>query len=166
MRDSVLSGGLVICMEVDRNLANAGLYFHGVDYNQLNNLGILQKLWLNDLQNEGSDHCVGVKIPAYMQEIGLNDIGVRVNDCVNFINAKGNAEKYKLEYDCFTSGGWGSMESDKDKIVTSLITRGLTKEEAEYQYNCEMLYNTYVNDNKETACIVNALCQIISFGMV
>ncbi|MCL2514143.1 MAG: class I SAM-dependent methyltransferase [Oscillospiraceae bacterium] len=166
MRDSVVSGGRVICMEVDRNMANAALYFHGPDYSKLNNLGILQKLWLNDLKNEGSDHNVGVKIPAYMQEIGLKDIGVRLNDCVNFINAKGDGKKYKTEYDCFISGGWGGADKNKEKVVGSLIKRGLTKEEAEYQFECEAVYNYYVNENKDSACIFSALCQIISFGTV
>jgi len=166
MRDSVVAGGKVICIEVDRNLANAALYFHGVDYSRLNNLGVLQKLWLNDLENEGHDHTIGTKIPAYMQEIGLKDIGVRLNDCVNFINAKGDAAKYEVEYDCFTAGGWGVTERNKEETIASLLKRGLTKEEAEYQFDCETIYNAYVSENKDTACILSALCQIISFGTV
>lgn len=166
MRDSVLAGGRVICIEVDRNLANAAMYFDGVDYKRLINLGILQKLWLNDLKNSGSDHNIGMKIPVYMQKIGLKDIGVRLNDCVNFINSKGNEEIYKKEYDSFIAGGWGVLNKNKEEFVNSLIDRGLTKEEAEYQFDCETVYNTYVSENAGSACIVNALCQIISFGTV
>lgn len=166
MRDSVLAGGRVICIEVDRNLANAAMYFDGVDYNRLNNLGILQKLWLNDLKYSGSDHNIGMKIPVYMQKIGLKDIGVRLNDCVNFINSKGNDETYKKEYDSFIAGGWGVLNKDKGEFVNSLVDRGLTKEEAEYQFNCETVYNTYVSENIDSANIVNALCQIVSFGIV
>ncbi len=166
MRDSVIPGGKVICMEVDRNLANAALYFHGVDYSRMNNLGILQKLWLNEIETEGSDHNIGVKIPAYMQEIGLKDIGVRLNDCVNFIYANGDKEQYQLEYESFVAGGWGTMNRDKDKMIEQLIKRGLTREEAEYQYNCESTLNAYVSQNKDTACIVSALSLIISYGTV
>jgi len=166
MRDSVIAGGKVICMEVDRNLANASLYFHGLDYNHLVNLGVLQKIWLKDLENTGSDHNIGVKIPAYMQEIGLHDIGVRFNDCVNFINAKGDAEKYKLEYDSFISGGWGDVDKNKNEVVASLVKRGLTVEEAEYQFDCEKIYHVYVNENKDSACILSATCLIISYGTV
>ena len=166
MRDSVVPDGKVICMETDRNLANAGLYFNGLDYNRLINLGILQKLWLNDLKNEGSDHNIGTKIPAYMQKIGLKDIGVRVNDCVNFINAGDNEEKYKREYDSFISGGWGATEVNREEVIRSLAKRGLTAEEAEYQFECETVYNQYVSENKDSACILSANCQIISFGTV
>ena len=166
MRDSVVHGGKVICMECDRNMANAALYFDGVDLNRMNNLGILQKLWLSDLDKEGSDHTIGMKIPAYMQKIGLKDIGVRLSDCVNFINAEGDKQAYKTHYDSFISGGWGDINKDREQFVRSLISRGLTREEAEYQFGCEMALNEYVSQNKDSACIVTALCQIISFGTV
>ena len=166
MRDSVRNGGKVICIEADRNIANACLYFYRLDYSQLINLGILQKLWLNDKEKEGSDQNSGVKVPAYMQEIGLTDIGVRLNDCVNFINAKGDKEKYSVEFDSFISGGWGDFNNNKDEVVASLMKRGLTVEEAEYQFSCDMIYNKYVNEHMDSACILSALCQIISFGTV
>ena len=166
MRDSVICGGKVICIEIDRNIANAGLYFHGVDYSRLNNLGILQKLWQKDLWSEGSDHNIGIKVPAYMQEAGLKDIGVRINDCVNFINAKGDKSKYETEYDCFISAGWGGGEKNRDEFVDSMIKRGLTREEANYQFDCETMLNTYVNDNKDSMCIVSAPCLIVSYGTV
>jgi len=166
MRDSVTEGGKVICMECDRNMANAALYFDGVDLNRMNNLGILQKLWVNDLDEEGSDHTIGMKIPAYMQKIGLRDVGVRFNDCINFINSEGDEKEYKMHYDSFVAGGWGDTSKDRETFVKSLVGRGLTKEEAEYQFDCEMTLNRYVSENKDSACIVSALCQVVSFGTV
>ena len=166
MRDCVVDGGKVICIETDRNAANAAMYFHGVDYTQQTNHGILQKLWLNDWHNGGSDHTIGMKIPVYMREIGLRDIGVRANDCVNFINPKGDMEDYKKNYDSLINGGWGVTGRDKQEVVNSLMGRGLTREEAEYQYECEIILHNYVSENKESTCIVNAGCLIISFGTV
>lgn len=164
MRDSVRPGGRVICMECDRNIANASLYFDSLDYERLNNLGILQKLWLRDLKNTGSDHTIGMKIPVYMQQIGLKDIGVRLNDRVNFINA-GDAS-YPAEYDSFAAGGWGGPPKDKTETVQALVNRGLTEEEAAYQFDCEAMYDAYVRAHPESARIVHALSLVISFGTV
>ena len=165
MRDSVVPGGKVICFESDRNIGNASMYFKGVDYRQQNNLGILQKLWLNDFDNGGSDHNIGLKIPVYMQEIGLKDINVRTNDCVNFLNPEGDSETYEKIYDSLVSGGWGAVKN-KHEAINSLIARGLTAEEAEQQFDCETILHNYVRENKKTACIVGPLGQVISFGTV
>lgn len=54
----------------------------------------------------------------------------------------------------------------QEAIVASLMNRGLTVEEAEYQFNCETIFNKYVNEHMDSACIISALCQIISFGTV
>ena len=166
MRDSVVAGGKVICFEADRNIANAGMYFNGIDYRQQNNLGILQKLWLSEFLNGGCDHNIGLKIPIYMQEIGLKEIGVRSNDCVDFLNPEGDKEMYEKIYDSLVSGGWGVVHDNKHKFVNSLIARSLTAEEAEQQFDCETILHDYVRENKESACIVNMSCQIISFGVV
>ena len=166
MRDSVRPGGRVICMECDRNIANAGLYFDGMDYERLNNLGILQKLWLRDRKNTGGDHTIGLKIPVYMQQIGLNNIGVRLNDRVNFINAGGDEAAYQKEYDGFVAGGWGGPPKNKEETVKGLMERGLTKEEAAYQFDCETMYNAYINEHPDSAHIVHALSLVISFGTV
>jgi hypothetical protein len=36
--------------------------------------------------NGGRDYRLGIKIPEYMQELGLHDVNVRVNDRVKFTN--------------------------------------------------------------------------------
>jgi SAM-dependent methyltransferase len=166
MRDSVIPGGKVICIEANRIAGKTGLYFHGIDYDSLNILGIYQKLFLTDALRKGGGDGNGIKIPAYMQEIGLKDIGVRANDCVNFINSQGDNEKYKLEYDCFISAGWGNITRDKQNVVDSLVQRGLTSEEAGYLFDCEMILHTYVSENVESSCITQVSYQIISFGTV
>jgi len=86
MKQSVKPGGLIICMETDRNLDNAGLYFDGLDLHSFNNLGILQKLWYVQHMSGGSDHTIGTKLPAYLRKIGLKNIGVRISDYVQFLN--------------------------------------------------------------------------------
>ena len=166
MRDSVVPGGKVICMECDRNIANAMMYFDGIDYERLNNLGVLQKLWFEDFRRSGMDHNIGMKIPVYMQKIGLRDVEVRLNDRVGFINPQGNGEIYAAELDSFLASGWGDFECDREKTVGSLMNRGLTLEEAEYQFDCEMVYNRFMRECGGEAMIVHALGLIVSFGTV
>jgi len=165
MRDSVRPGGMVICMECDRNIANAAMFFDGMDYERLNNLGILQKLWLNDLKSTSSDHNIGTKIPVYMQQIGLKHIGVRLGDRVNYINSGGDEETYQREYDSFAAG-WDNPSQAREETVKSLMERGLTEEEAVVQFDCEAMYHAYMSEHKASAHIVSALCLVISFGVV
>jgi len=166
MRDSVIPGGLVICIECDRNMANASMFFDGIDYRKTINLGILQKIWLNDFDRTGSDYNIALKIPVYMRELGLKYVGVRTNDCVSFIDPDGGADEYEKQYNAFVSGGWGAEDASESEKVASLIERGLTEDEAKYQFLCEEITNKYVRENKKSARIVSAHNLIISFGTV
>jgi len=164
MRDSVIPGGKVVCVEISRDIANSAMYFHGVDYSNMLNLGILQKLWLNDLKRDGTDYNIGLKIPVYMAEIGLKDIGVRQNDCVNFVHPE--AENYAERRESFAAGGWDDPIGARESFVEALMKRGLTMEEAVYQYEAEGILRGYVRDNSDTTRIVSASGLVISFGTV
>lgn len=88
MKDSVVKDGLVICFEGDRPIEEAGFYSSDIDYDGMSQFNLFQKKWNYEYNNGGRDYRTGIKIPQYMQLIGLNDIGVRMNDSVKFINPK------------------------------------------------------------------------------
>lgn len=83
---SVKPGGLVICMETDRLMQEAGRYFSHLDYAGLDHTRLYKKIWQYEWENGGRDYRTGGKIPQYMQELGLTDVQIRINDAVKFAN--------------------------------------------------------------------------------
>lgn len=73
MIDSVLVDGMVICIEVNREFENAGMYIQGMDYSSVSESSIMKKLWKTEFELEGRDYSIGMKIPFYMQEYGLHN---------------------------------------------------------------------------------------------
>jgi len=165
MKQSVKPGGLVICIETDRNLDNAGLYFDGLDLHSFNNLGILQKLWYTQHMHGGSDHTIGTKLPAYLQKIGLKNIGVRMSDYVQFLNPDDEPTKHSLDVAAFHAA-WDTTARDEKSAVKNLISRGLSEEEAGIQLKCETAVQKYIRDNAETRCILHPTFLIIAYGTV
>lgn len=101
MVDSVEHSGMVICIEVNRKMENSGFYMNDSTYNTSEKDLLLQKQWQDELQNGGRDYMLGIKIPVYMEQLGLKDIGVRVNDFVEFISPQHDKERYKEHLDSF-----------------------------------------------------------------
>lgn len=168
MIDSVSLGGRVICIEVNREFDNAGLYIEGMDYNANNNTSIMQKLWKTELDIEGRDYSVGMKIPFYMQEYGLSNIDVRLNDKVNLINPYADKEKYdKLLSSLIKSNNWDRTLSDdeKEKIIKLFMNRGLTRVEAETYIKSESEKKAYFVNNIDNAFALKVTGLLISYGI-
>ena len=101
MIDSVVNNGMVICIEVNRRMENAGLYIDDcIDDIEQKDL-TLNKQWKSELENGGRDYLLGIKIPIYMEQLGLKDIGVRVNDYVEYISPSKDKDKYNEHIDFF-----------------------------------------------------------------
>lgn len=52
MIDASIEGGLIIFIEPNWNVSNAATYIDGLDIDRYCNLGILQKLWKNEIESE------------------------------------------------------------------------------------------------------------------
>ena len=94
MIQSVVSGGLVVCMEGDLEIEKTGQYFSNLDYIALDMMTLNRKMYRKESEDGGRDYRTGVKIPTFMQELGLHNVGVRMNDMVKFINPYGNKEEH------------------------------------------------------------------------
>lgn len=167
MIDSVLVGGMVICVEVNREFENVGFYIQGTNYNSGNKTSIMQKLWKTELELEGRDYSIGMKIPFYMQEYGLQNIDVRLNDKVNFINPYGDENKYnKLVNSLIKANNWDIELSNykKENIIKLFMDRGLTRAEAEVYIRSESEIRNYFMENIDNAFALRTLCLLISYG--
>lgn len=167
MIQSVVSGGWVICMETDLELEKAGQYFSGLDYDELGMISLHRKIYKKELANGGRDYRFAIKIPIFMQELGLHNVGVRINDSVKFINPSGNKEEHTKQFEVMTTAwGWNKQLSENEKVnyINALIDKGLDEQEAETYLNSELKISEYVMRNKDSAYIIQAPCALISYG--
>ena len=167
MIQSVVDGGLIICMEGEPEIEKAGQYFNGFDYTELDMPRLHRKMYKKELSDGGRDYRVAIKIPIFMQELGLYNVGVRMNDCVKFINPYGDKNEHTKQYNAMTTAwGWNKELSEIERLnnINSLIERGLSEQEAEMYINGQMKISEYVIKQKDNAYIIQAPCTLISYG--
>jgi SAM-dependent methyltransferase len=167
MIQSVVKGGLVICMEGDLEIEKAGQYFHGFDYTELGMPSLYRKMYKKELADGGRDYRFAIKIPIFMQELGLNNVGVRMNDSVKFVNPYGDKEEHCKQYNAMVKAwGWDKQLSDEDiaNFINELVEKGLSRQEAEVYVNGLLKISGYVTEQKDIACIIQAPCILISYG--
>ncbi|MBB6672694.1 class I SAM-dependent methyltransferase [Cohnella nanjingensis] len=163
MIGSVKPGGMVICFEPHwiSNMANQ--WMEGVETSDVVRLGILQKLFELDGRRTGRDGNIGEKVPAYMSELGLTGVGCRVSDRVNFVNPR---ERDDDLYQALRAEGFDRTLADKAVFVDSLVARGLTREEAERQYEAEARFVAAFGERGRESSQAYAPTMKISYGTV
>lgn len=167
MIDSVSIGGMVVCVEVNREFDNVGLYVQGMDQISGSKTSIMQKLWKTELELEGRDYSIGMKIPFYMQEYGLNNIDVRLNDKMNYINPYTDKNKYsQLLNSLIKTNKWDRTLSDdeKEEIIKLFMNRGLTRLEAEVYIKSEIEVGNYLMKNIDNTFALKTFGLLISYG--
>lgn len=163
MKDSVKTNGMVICIELNRDVNSAATYIDGLDFGKLNLLGVEQKIRRGVLERTKKDFEIGLKLPVYMEKIGLKNVDIRVNDYVQFVTP--SRQEYKEDREAFMAGGHEKRMSgeSKEKFMKNLTDGGLTVKEAEQVFNGHFEISNYIHDHEE-APIVSSNCMFISYG--
>lgn len=169
IRDSVAEGGLVVCMETDLVMEKAGQFVSGLSAIDLCSTKLRRKMYENELAMGKRDFRTGIKIPIWMQELGLKDIKVRVSDCVKFLNPHDSTtfpqDKFEAMYKSFGCNQTLSSNELAD-FKTELKKRGLSEKEAHDFIRQQENIAEHIADNKDSTFIVQAPCTIISSGTV
>ena len=167
MVKAVVHGGMVICMENDLEIEKAGQYFSGLDYTELGMSELHRKKYKRELVDGGRDYRFGAKVPMLMQEMGLHNVGVRMNDSIKFVNPFGDADDHDIQYDAMAKAwGWDIKTSEDDlmKCINELVNSGLTMDEAKRYMDGEKKIGEYVRSNRDNAYIIQATGTLISYG--
>ncbi|MBQ4523690.1 MAG: methyltransferase domain-containing protein [Lachnospiraceae bacterium] len=132
MIGSLKTGGMMVCIEVNRELDHAGIYIEGLDYSSILMTEIQRKYWTTELEKSDRDYAVGIRLPFLLKDLGIKNIEVRVQDKVKFANPDNKEEYDRLQGAFVSEKGWKKDNTEGDKIaVEVLMNRGLTREEAE-----------------------------------
>lgn len=165
MINSVEKGGMVACIEVNRNIENSGLCIKGIEFNEFEKTPVLYKLWRSEFETEGRDYCTGMKIPFYMKEFGLYNINSRMNDRINYIDSDDSSNNNFLKA-FLNMAGLDKPKSveDQEKIIELFMNRGITRFEAETFLNANESTRLYIENNRDQLEIIHTYGQVISYG--
>jgi len=128
MRRAVKPGGLVVCIEPHWIGGLANTHYHGDPQSTYVKLGILQHLFEMDTERTGKDGNVGIKVPVYMDAVGLTDIECRLSDKVNLLLPHQEGDRKDRLLAALRADGHGSPPQDQDRFRQRLGSRGLSGE--------------------------------------
>jgi transcriptional regulator with XRE-family HTH domain len=132
MAEVVRKGGMVVGVEVNREFENDGIYIDGINYDDLCTNFDYHPLWRTELEKEGRDYAIGMRLPFYMHQLGLHDIGVRMNDKVTF--AYPDKMDYEKELQEFIQiNGWDKATgiAENEGLIEFFMNRGIKRADTE-----------------------------------
>lgn len=168
-------GGLVVCIEVNRELECGGLYVEGMDYGKLCAHEGLKKLWACEKKKEGRDWSAAIKAAHMMKRLGLKEIGIRLNDRVHFISPEteepaqgGYAQQVKdfMEMSGWKAMGGGSTErpEEREPQIRALMSRGMDRKEADEFLEQDGRLARFFKENRDEVSFTRFQGALITFG--
>ncbi|ABY43240.1 class I SAM-dependent methyltransferase [Bacillus mycoides] len=140
MINSIKEGGKIICFEPNW-ISNMSSYtLDGLIQSEIIQLGVLQKLFEEDVHRSGRDGNIGMKIPMYLSELGVKNIECRVSDKVNYLDSNLNQNDKQGLYNSLKEEGIASNPGEKQQFIDRLMSRGLTFADALAQYEAEIRF--------------------------
>ncbi len=159
-------GGLVVCVEVNRELENVGLYIQGMDYNYLCQHPGFRKMWNTELKHQGRDYSIGIKIPQMMMKLGLKDIDIRMSDKVNFISPE--CIDYTEEVADFIDSHEFCKHKTNDQqtlVIERFMNHGMDRKDAEHYCNKQNKITEFMCQNQKTLTFTHFYGLLISYGI-
>ena len=125
-------GGLVVCIDSNREFECDGLYVDGMDYFALCRHDGMDKNWRTELEQQGRDYAVAIRTAHMMRELGLREVDVRMNDKVAFVTPQ-DPDYERIKQDFLQSNDWctGQNAEMREYSITQLVSHGMTRQEAE-----------------------------------
>lgn len=165
MKNSVKTGGLVVCVEINREIENVGLYVEGMEYDHLCTSFDWRTLWLKELACEGRDYAIGVRAPFYMKQIGLKEVDVRMNDKVSFITP--DHEDYQRLCDAYAAfRGWDTYSTNgvSESTIEFFMSRGYKRGEVEKLFGFQQEMSLFFEKNRGSLSFLSVFGFFISYG--
>lgn len=162
---SVKKGGLVACVDVNREFENDGLYIDGIDYDYLCTAFDFHKVWKKELECEGRDYAIGMRLPFYMQQLGLHDIDIRMNDKVMHVNPGMQDYEEKVE-DFIEINGWDepASMSSQENLIERFMSRGIDRHEAEAYFKMQSTIAGFFSNGENKKSFLKVQGLMIIFG--
>lgn len=165
MVDLVKEEGFIVCVDVNREFENDGLYIDDISYDYLCTAFDFHKVWKKELEYEGRDYAIGMRLPFYMQELGLYDIDIRMNDRVMYVNPEMEDYEEKVQDFIEINGLDESFDiGSQENTIELFMNRGIDRAEAENYIKMKDKIAEYFRnpENKKSFLKVQGL--LITYG--
>lgn len=165
MADLAADGGLVVCIECNREFEADGLYVEGMDYSALCRHEGLEALWKTEWELQGRDYAVAVKLPHMLRRAGLCRVGVRMNDRVTYL-APDQEDYHRTLAQLTAAERWETSENEakKESLIRHFMNHGMDREQAEKYCGQQRAVSGYLRDHKESAALTRFGGMVISYG--
>lgn len=157
-------GGLVVCIDVNRELESDGLYIDGMDYARLCAREGFPAMWKTELEKQDRDYAIGIRLPLLMEQTGLKWVECRMNDRVNIISPRQEGYEEKLSDLMLTRGWTDGMENGEKDTVSRFMNHGMTRAEAEEYCRKQREIREHLLRHRDNAQIVTTGGLMISYG--
>ena len=159
------TGGMVVAVDVNRELESDGLYIDGMDYAELCQRTGFRKMWMKEKEYQGRDYAIGMRLPLMMQEAGLADVDVRMNDRVSFVCPEQDDFK-ELVASFLEEKGWqNNIDTDaEEETVRGFINHGMDRKEAENHCRRQRKIHSYMTEHQDNLKYVHYRGLMISYG--
>ncbi len=164
MRQACRPGGMVACIDVNRELESDGLYIQGMDYARLCAREGFPAMWRTELEKQDRDYAIGIRLPLLMEQLGLKQVQCRMNDRVNIISPSQENYEEKLQDLIITRGWTEDMEAEEKDTVRRFMNHGMTRAEAEDYCRRQREIREHLLRHRGDAGIVTTGGLMISFG--
>lgn len=165
MVDSVKKGGIVACIDVNREFENDGLYIDDINYDYLCTTFDFHKVWRKELECEGRDYAIGMRLPFYMKQLGLNDIDIRMNDRVTYVNPDMQDYDEKVQ-DFIEINGWDKALniSNQENTIELFMNRGIDRAEVMSYIKMQSKIAGYFRDTEKRKSFLKVYGLLITYG--
>jgi len=162
---SVKQNGLVVCVSINREFENAGLYIDGIPYDYLCTAFDFHKVWKKELECEGRDYAIGMRLPFFMQQLGLHDIDVRMDDKVIYVNPDMQDYEEKVQ-DFLKIHGLDKpfSISDRENTIELFMNRGTDRVEAEAYIQMQARIAEFLRDTENRRSFLKVYGFLITYG--
>jgi transcriptional regulator with XRE-family HTH domain len=165
MKTSVKKSGLVVCVEINREFENDGVYIDGMSYDYLCTAFDFHKVWRKELEQEGRDYAIGMRLPFYMKELGLQGIDIRMNDKVLYVDPDMDDYEEKVQ-DFIEINGWDKPFSiaSQENTIELLMNRGVDRAEAEAYIKMQAKIADYFKNGENKRAFLKIYGLLIAYG--
>ena len=162
---AVKKNGLVVCVEVNREFENVGLYLDDISYDYLCTTFNFHKKWKKELECEGRDYAIGMRLPFYMQQLGLHDIDIRMNDKVMYVNP--DIQDYEEKVQDFIEINDLNKSfsiSSQEGLIETFMNRGIDRVEAEAYVKMQSKIAEFLRNTENRKSFLKVQGLLITYG--
>lgn len=162
---SVKKGSIVACVDVNREFENDGLYIDDINYDYLCTAFDFHKVWKKELECEGRDYAIGMRLPFYMQQLGLHNIDIRMNDKVMYVSPDMEDYEGKVQDFIEINGLDESFSiSRQEEKIELFMSRGLNRVEAETYIKKQSKIAEYFRNKENRKSFLKVQGLLITYG--